>query len=547
MRVLLVFLVIAMSGWAQSQIEPQALPTCRQAWSGRNALRYNFEEDTRTAQETFGENLLGNFGYENYVEVQSFHRKDCQKELTILVFMAASNDLSPYAFWDLTEMESGYAQADRAGSSLSTDLLVDIQSLENEDLRRLHLFQTERVFNKELGLDHYESLSFSDIKSPVAKYDPQRAGSVEEQLFDFIQWGITEYPSEHYMLVVWGHGQGFTSELRDIAPGTDLFSGRFGGLAFEEGSSDYLTTPALARVLRRTKEEVFDGKDQIDIYASDACLMQMLEVAYEVAPYTNYIVGSAQIQSYLGMPYRTMMYEINSGRFGQNPQQREEACGQSADPYSCHIAHMIPELTRRTVNVRQGLQGSGDPTAFKRFTISALSSQALVTSLAPWMNRFAGRMIDFLEFTDGAQREELRRSLNKSLRFMGDSVEASAAMIFLVKYLDGIMDSSSEGTELYQKAKALRLTARTMLRNIDHIAVASRNGEFYDLYLKLGGRDLGVEQLSNLALWIPETELALEERIADFNNSALYQSLETAPGGSTTTWEQWLRLLHQDQ
>ena len=87
------------------------LPYCRDESGGKNIFAYDFSVFPQDSDQS----IPGNFGYANYVEALSFDRKDCQKELTVLVFMAASNDLSPYAFWDLTEMEASYSTSSRAG------------------------------------------------------------------------------------------------------------------------------------------------------------------------------------------------------------------------------------------------------------------------------------------------------------------------------------------------------------------------------------------------------------------------------------------------
>ena len=56
--------------------------------------------------------------------------------------MAANNDLSPYSFWDLQEMEASYPAEkqlgfNRAGSTLVSDLLVDVQNEKSSDYKKV--------------------------------------------------------------------------------------------------------------------------------------------------------------------------------------------------------------------------------------------------------------------------------------------------------------------------------------------------------------------------------------------------------------------------
>lgn len=85
----------------------------------------------------------------------------------------------------------------------------------------------------------------------------------------------------------------------------------FGGIAFRQSSNSWLDIPGLKYAL----DSFARKNDVVDVYASDACLMQMLEVSYELSDSARFIVGSAQVQNFLGLPYRRIMYELNTGRF----------------------------------------------------------------------------------------------------------------------------------------------------------------------------------------------------------------------------------------
>ena len=521
-----------------SQVSLADLPSCASSWGEQNLYNYHFADDTQTAEQAgLPADLDGNFGYANYLdrasELTPVSRQACKKKWTVLVFMAANNDLSPYAIWDLAEMEATFNREDRAASSSKIDVLVDVQTYLNTDLRRYHMFQSTTEFNKEHGLDYYQQQTLDRIESPVAYYQPTRLESTADQLKDFLLWGIQQYPSEHYMVIVWGHGQGFTS-LEDSGLESSVFAGRFGGLAFQESSVDYLTTPALSRLLREVKDEALGPDRKIDVYASDACLMQMLEVAYEVSDSTKYIVGSAQTQTYLGLPYRHLFYEMNTGNRSR-VRRFDERCG---DDYICRLVHAMPDIVRISNDEKLGIQGYQDPMAHKKFTMSSIDSNALEDGFAKVLNRFSERMITYVHQVPGS-KDLIRSVLNRSLRFVGEGAEATTAMLLLNQGLSDQLSFLEVNTDPYRAARRLQLSTQSMMVLIDNLSIASQNGEVYDLYFRLA-QFRHTDRLSSVSLWLPKTLHDYNDRLADFQNSSLYRDMRELSGTPQTLWEEWL-------
>lgn len=89
-----------------SQARAGALPSCKDQWRGQR-YDYDFHEDYQSFQSRL-------------------HRDGCEKDWTVLVYMAADNSLFPYALMDLYEMEAAFKSRNVAGSTLKTDLLVQV-------------------------------------------------------------------------------------------------------------------------------------------------------------------------------------------------------------------------------------------------------------------------------------------------------------------------------------------------------------------------------------------------------------------------------------
>lgn len=86
-------------------------------------------------------------------------------------------------------------------------------------------------------------------------------------LTDFIKAGRAKYPAEHYMLMLKDHGGGWRGAMVDD----------------QNGAGHMMTMPEMKEAL-----DTF----HFDIIAFDACLMSMLEVAYELKDNADYLVAS---------------------------------------------------------------------------------------------------------------------------------------------------------------------------------------------------------------------------------------------------------------
>ncbi len=115
-------------------------------------------------------------------------------------------------------------------------------------------------------------------------------------LTDFTQWAISRYPAQHYLLVIWNHGNGWGPR-----------EGR--GVSWDETDcADFLTTNELRDAVEAIADQI--GAD-VDVLAFDACLMQMVEVAYSVREHCTTVVGSEETEPAAGWNYSTFLTAVN--------------------------------------------------------------------------------------------------------------------------------------------------------------------------------------------------------------------------------------------
>lgn len=520
---------------SQADAKPSWYPqkSCRSTWNGRDRTKFDPSRD-------------GNYNaYKLRLKQEQIDRRACHKDWTVLVYMAADNDLSPYALWDLAEMEGRFAGKTRAGSTLNSDLVVQVDTDDLSGVRRLHMFQrNDRPYQSPRNKSEFTGLDLNSIASPVVSMEPETPlhskPSHAERLHAFLEWALREYPSENTMIVLWGHGQGWTAYPPEptTLPGrllneTDIpgivrslpqpaTRKTFGGVLFLPQTGERLTIPDLRDIFSDIVTRTLEG-NPIDLYVSDACLMQMAEVATELAPFTRYISGSAQVQSYLGLPYRRLMYEINSGRYlgaGRLTGGRDRAL---------LVAKMLPALAEQSFNPTKGDQGIADTDAHKNFTMSSLYSAGLVTEFSDALSAFSLAMIDYLN-EDQFRALDVALVMRSAPSFMGGGKDLGAFLGLLRILLDKERlqngGSSPRAEHLYRQLDRL-------VDSIDKSTVARAYGESYlsastPFYL-LGYRAFGI--------WIPSNAQEFRERSADFALSNLH---------AKSHWLDWVRLVLTD-
>ncbi len=240
---------------------------------------------------------------------------------TVMVYLAGDNNLDSAGVVDLKEMKkvgttdqiAVIAQFDRAGAKTATTRYC---------LRK----------GTSVAKDAIQTLGETNMGDP---------GVLE----DFVDWGITNYPADHYLLVLWNHGAGWDDAnlyqgdvfggaappvLRKSQPVVTrgaaavkpvafaqaraglartrraLFSTTVAaaikqrGIAYDDQAQDFLDNIELKVVLKKIRKKL---ARRIDILGLDACLMSMAEVAYQLRDAADYSIGSEETEPGDGWPY----------------------------------------------------------------------------------------------------------------------------------------------------------------------------------------------------------------------------------------------------
>ena len=228
--------------------------------------------------------------------------KPALKEWTIMVFINGKNNLEQYALKDMNEMEM-IGSTDKINVVTETGRIAGYDSSEGD-------WKGVRRYYIKKDTDTYK-LS-SQIVGDLGKLD---MGDYKN-LAAFGKWAKAKYPAKKYMLVVWNHGSGWLKSV-DLSPLNK-------GISYDDESGNHISTPQLGLALREM------GK--VDVYGSDACLMQMPEVDYELKDHADYIVGSEETE-----PGDGYTYDLFLGPVAANPEMGPAELAKTAvDAYSDH-------------------------------------------------------------------------------------------------------------------------------------------------------------------------------------------------------------------
>ena len=257
-----------------------------------------------------------------------------QAKWTFMVYMAGDNNLDDAALRDIAEMA-------QAGSTKEVNILVQLDRIEDNLTRRFRITQ-----GGGFKTDCIES--FGDTNTG----DPQI-------LYDFVKWAADNHPADRYALILWNHGSGWWEDAKSRAagPAQDVISPRSAlhdaaPPDLDSAPSARLTGPAdpsAAQEVRRKRYrplfrhslpqehrsicyddtsggDALDNRElrvvlagicallgrKIDLLGMDACLMNMVEVAYQLRESVNVIVGSEIEEPFDGWPYAEILTRLTA-------------------------------------------------------------------------------------------------------------------------------------------------------------------------------------------------------------------------------------------
>jgi len=296
---------------------------------------------------------------------------------------------------------------------------------------------------------------------------------------DFFSWGLETFPSDHVMAVIWNHGTGIdeTDVYARVSRGGAsldrgaatvavhrstaravlerryrhaLFSTTVDqavadrGIAYDDTSRDFLDNAELKRVLIDVTRRA--GR-RLDLLGFDACLMNMIEIAYQLRTTVRFIVGSEQVEPGDGWPYDRVLSAI-AARPGMSP--REVGDTVVREYFASYAGESV---TQSLLDVDKTARCADAVDALAGALLAVLDDPVEYGALARAFNRALRFEID--DFADlGSLCEEIDAAL------LDDGVQrAAAAVIAAIDGRNGLVAAEAHAGRRNARARGVSIYA----------------------------------------------------------------------------------------
>lgn len=176
-----------------------------------------------------------------------------------------------------------------ADNDLARALIEDLEELQNAQLlNRLHVVGEIdspdcRLRGRFFLVPADPSKGSRKPRLVIEGAGPRNTGD-PQLLVEFLSWALPCFPACRRALLLWGHGAGLN-------------------LAIDEGARDALSIPELLEALAAG----LAAHAPIDLVIFDACLMGMLELVGDLAPFARHLVASSEVVPACGLPYHRVL------------------------------------------------------------------------------------------------------------------------------------------------------------------------------------------------------------------------------------------------
>ncbi|MCX5792318.1 MAG: clostripain-related cysteine peptidase [Elusimicrobia bacterium] len=228
-----------------------------------------------------------------------------------------------------------------------------------------------------------------------------------KQLVEFGKWAKQNYPAKKYMLIVWNHGDGW--KTRSLHGETVLK-----GISYDDETGNGITTVQLGTAVREM--------GGVDIYASDACLMQMAEVAYELKDAARITVGSEENEPGDGWAYDYFLSRVHSNKTNLTPEVMAAAAVQGYKAFYGEKGTSATQSALKTSGMGgfRSVMDQWVPLAMKEDKVMLKDALNGATSFGGAGSR---DLMHFMELVHGsAKSEELKTKTAGVMKYFYDNV-----------------------------------------------------------------------------------------------------------------------------
>ncbi len=227
-----------------------------------------------------------------------------KKKWTLMFFFASDNTLSPSTLSQLKQIKA-------AGFQANTNVIVYLDPNEKGAPTRVFQINKENKVGPESqssgDSDGLVSVLVEDNISPaeIGKSGPESrnfASSLQNvnqleahtALKQFLSFCRENYPAEHYMLFLVGHG---------LVVGRDAFLS-------DDNPDSAIGLRTLGEIMQEFSREIRNQREVLELIGMHSCSMSAIEVAYQLKGTANYMLASEGLSFVGSWPYRQLLSRI---------------------------------------------------------------------------------------------------------------------------------------------------------------------------------------------------------------------------------------------
>ena len=215
------------------------------------------------------------------------------KALTLLVYMAADNELESYALTNLKQME--WANYENMNVLVLLDRSEDYDKT-NGNWTDTRLFEVAHDENKR---SYIISQKIECEPLGLSKTSPTELDMGDYNgLKTFIEFARTNYTAEKYALIIWGHGTGWRY--------SNIENPSSRAVAIDDNTNSYICIKDLGTALKN---------QELSVIGFDCCFGSVFENLYELRNCAQYIAACPGLSPSVGWNYNFLLQTLSASDF----------------------------------------------------------------------------------------------------------------------------------------------------------------------------------------------------------------------------------------
>lgn len=221
-----------------------------------------------------------------------------EKAWTIMVYFDADNDLEAGQIRDFLDIA-------RTGSSSNVNVLVQMDRIPGVYIGYDNWYTAKRYY-----MTNGITPTIGNALTDVGEISAANPGTYT----DFINWGVQNYPAQHYLFIMCDHGEGWSGALYEMTPNADF---------------------AVAQPMTTFERGISNAVAPMDIVGYDTCNMAEIQAAYQLRNTGAGLFIGSQYMETMGWAYSEFLRELNNSGGEMTPRALStRICELSAAKYA---------------------------------------------------------------------------------------------------------------------------------------------------------------------------------------------------------------------